>query len=82
MPMINSEHLKPGLLPVQMAEAAWYKALKACELASPKDLPAARETADKELKAYGDACVGLYGYIQCAVQNAEAEAVAKTHAKA
>ena len=77
MPMIDSEHLKPGLRPVQIAEAAWYKALKAREVAAPEDLPAAREAADKALKAYTDACVGLYGYIQGAVQNAKEEATQK-----
>ncbi|VVO46046.1 hypothetical protein PS893_00027 [Pseudomonas fluorescens] len=77
MPMIDSEHLKPGLRPVQIAEAAWYKALKAREVAAPEDLPAASEAADKALRAYNDACVELYGYIQSAVQNSEAEAVQK-----
>lgn len=77
MPMIDSEHLKPGLRPVQIAEAAWYEALVAREVAAPEDLPAAREAADKALNAYKDACVGLYGYIQSTVQNAEAEAVQK-----
>ncbi|MNN68978.1 hypothetical protein D3C81_1847250 [compost metagenome] len=46
-------------------------------MAAPEDLPAAREAADKALRAYNDACVELYGYIQSAVQNAEAEAVQK-----
>ncbi|WP_223443988.1 MULTISPECIES: hypothetical protein [Pseudomonas] len=77
MPMIDSEHLKPGLRPVQIAEAAWYEALVAREVAAPEDLPAAREAADKALKAYTDACVGLYGYIQGAVQNAKEEATQK-----
>ena len=77
MPMIDSEHLKPGLRPVQIAEAAWYEALVAREVAAPEDLPAAREAADKALNAYKDACVGLYGYIQGAVQNAKEEATQK-----
>ncbi|PBJ07701.1 hypothetical protein BSF40_18960 [Pseudomonas sp. ACN5] len=46
-------------------------------MATPEDLPAALEAADKALQAYYDACVGLYGYVQGAVQNTEAEAVAK-----
>ena len=78
MPMIDSDHLKPGLRPVQIAEAAWYEALVAREVAAPEDLPAAREAAEKALKAYTDACVGLYGYIQGAVQNAEEEATQKS----
>ncbi|MNK74923.1 hypothetical protein D3C87_944460 [compost metagenome] len=39
MPMIESEHLKPGLRPVQIADAAWYTALKARKWPLPKTCP-------------------------------------------
>lgn len=77
MPVINTQHLKHGLLPVQEAATAWREAVALRDAAAPTDLPAAREAAEKALKAYTDACVSLFGYVEGAVRNAEAEASRK-----
>lgn len=77
MPKIDIEHLKSGLLPVQQAKAAWEDAVKARGAATSGDLPAAREAADKAFKAYTDACVQLYGYVEGAVKGVEARASTK-----
>jgi predicted NBD/HSP70 family sugar kinase len=77
MPMIDSDDLKHGLLPVQRAEAALHDARQALAAAAQADQPAAREVVDKALEAFRDACVTLYGYVDAAVINAEAKAARK-----
>lgn len=77
MPMIDSDDLKHGLLPVQRAEAALNDARQALDAAAQAYQPAASEALDKALEAFRDACVKLYGYVDAAVISAEAKAARK-----
>lgn len=77
MPMIDSDKLKAGLLPVQQAEAAWRQATSDRRAAAPNDRHAAFEVEDRTYKVYLRACVELYDYVQGAVNLAEDRGAAK-----
>lgn len=73
MPMIDSDDLKHGLLPVQQAEARWRQANDDRRAGSEAgaDMAPLFEAVDRAQKAYCDACITLHGYVRGAVNIAE-----------
>jgi hypothetical protein len=79
MPMIDTDHLKHGLLPVQRAEAVYEAAVATLQATDASDfdgMAAARATLENAERAFDRACLGLYGYVGGAVKDAEAKAEA------
>jgi hypothetical protein len=79
MPMIDSDDLKHGLLPVQQAETR-YKQASANRRAGSEagaDMAPLFEAEGQAQKAYLDACVVLHGYVRGAVNVAEGRAAAQ-----
>lgn len=73
MPMIDSDEIKHGLLPVQQADARWRKAIADRRAASEAGADTAPlfEDEDQAYKAYLDALMILYGYVRASVNTAE-----------
>lgn len=73
MPMIDSNDLKHGLLPVQQAEARYRQATADRKAGSEAgaDMAPLFEAVDQAHKAYLDACIVLHGYVRGAVNVAE-----------
>lgn len=74
MPMIDSDHLKTGLVPVQQAYANFQKATaarKAATATAGADLNPLFEAEGAAHAAYVDACMVLHGYVRGVVNHAE-----------
>lgn len=73
MPMIDSDDIKHGLLPVQQADARWRKAIADRRAASEAGEDAAPlfEAVDQAHKAYLEALMVLHGYVRASVNIAE-----------
>ncbi|MGK9419976.1 hypothetical protein ACSSUR_28070 [Pseudomonas cedrina] len=73
MSMIDIDDLKHGLLPVRQAEARWRQANADRQAGGEAgaDMTPLFDALDQAHKAYLDACIGLHGYVQGAVNVAE-----------
>lgn len=74
MPMIDTEHLRHALQPVQRAEATYQQAIAAVKAAAPMNKGVALDKAKKAKHVYHDACRQLCSYVRQTVENEEAVA--------
>jgi hypothetical protein len=73
MPMINSDDLKHGLLPVQQAEARYKQATaeRKAGAEAGADIAPLFAAEQRASAAYNEACIMLHGYIWAMVNVAE-----------